>query len=174
PNNMGGGYRNYIDIDSVIDWYLVNEIGKNNDADFHSSVYLCFDPVMHKFRMGPVWDFDIAFGNIDYTECQYPSGLWVNKSLWFSRFFEDALFKKQLKERWNEKKPELETIFYFIDKRASYLDTPQKYNFKKWKIMNKKVWPNPQSAGNYRGEVDYLKTWLRERIDWLDAEFNSY
>ncbi|MEJ0054936.1 MAG: CotH kinase family protein [Bacteroidota bacterium] len=55
------GYEKYIDSDSFIKWYLVNELFKNNDADFNSSVYMYKDR-NGKLAMGPVWDFDIAAG----------------------------------------------------------------------------------------------------------------
>ena len=38
------GYAKYLDVDSFIDWYLVNELAKNNDACWFSSVYLYYDP----------------------------------------------------------------------------------------------------------------------------------
>ena len=34
------GYRSYIDLDSFIDWYLINEIGKSVDAYGYGSVFL--------------------------------------------------------------------------------------------------------------------------------------
>ena len=34
------------------------------------------------------------------------------------------------------------------------------------------VWPNAVVTGSYEGEVQYLKQWLRTRIDWMDAQFN--
>lgn len=163
------GYARYADVDSFIDWYLVSEITKNNDSRFQSSVYLFYDADMKKYRMGPLWDFDIAMGNIDYEDSQYPEGFWIKDSVWFGRLFEDPSFVSRLKNRYNEKRAELETIFKYIDEHAAYLSKPQEYNFMKWTILDEKVWPNPQTAGSYSGEVDYLKSWIRQRLNWLDT-----
>ena len=56
-------YKDYIDVDSFVDWYLVNEFSKNSDAIFQKSVFVYYDPADGKLRMGPNWDFDLAFGN---------------------------------------------------------------------------------------------------------------
>jgi hypothetical protein len=167
------GYRKYLDVDSLIDWYLVNEITKNNDARLQSSVYFYFDADLQKYRFGPLWDFDISMGNIDYTDCEFPEGFWVKDAKWISRLYEDPSFRLQLKNRWNEKKSEVNAIFQFIDERAAYLEIPQTHNFKKWIILKKEVWPNPQVSGSYAGEIDYLKTWLVKRLSWFDTAIND-
>lgn len=61
-----------IDENSVIDWYIVNEFTKNNDAIFFSSVYIYYNPEDQKLHFGPNWDFDISCGNINYNGCDNP------------------------------------------------------------------------------------------------------
>lgn len=61
-------YEKFIDVDSFIDWYLINELAKNNDAIFQTSVYMYYNPATGKIYMGPNWDFDLGFGNC--TGCQ--------------------------------------------------------------------------------------------------------
>ena len=63
------GYANYFDKVSFVDWYLINEITKNNDACFFSSCYLNITPG-GKLKMGPLWDYDIALGNVNYNDNQ--------------------------------------------------------------------------------------------------------
>ena len=57
------GYERYIDVDSFIDWYLISEITKNQDSKRFSSIFLNVIPG-GKIKMGPLWDFDLAFGKI--------------------------------------------------------------------------------------------------------------
>ena len=54
---------------------------------------------------------------------------------------------------------------------AATLGEAQSRNFLRWDILNVKVWPNPQVAGSYQGEVDYFQTWLNTRTDWLSLNF---
>ncbi|MGB0930611.1 MAG: CotH kinase family protein, partial [Chitinophagales bacterium] len=70
-NDPINGYTKYIDVDSFVDWYLINEITKNNDAVFAASVFMNHIPG-EKLKMGPIWDFDIALGNIYYNNNDVP------------------------------------------------------------------------------------------------------
>jgi hypothetical protein len=149
---------------------LVNEITKNNDAVFYSSVYMYYDPDKEKYCMGPIWDFDISLGNINYNDNSNPRNFWIQNSAWISRLFEDPDFVSQVASRWNEKKASVDQLSQFIDERAQYLSVAQNFNFKKWTILDKHVWPNAQVPGSYNGEISYLKEWLSTRIQWLDTE----
>ena len=90
------GYAAYIDVDSFVRWYLVNEVFRNVDANMWSSCWM-YKPRGGKLHMGPLWDFDIAAGNIDYNNAWQTSGWWIRDAPWFSRLFEDpATYPLQL------------------------------------------------------------------------------
>jgi hypothetical protein len=165
------GYRKYFDVDSFIDWYFVNEVTKNGDACFSLSVFMYYDPGKEKYCMGPLWDFDLALGNYDIVGG--PEGFYIKGSIWISRLFEDAYFVSQVKNRWNEKKGEVASLVSYIDDRASLLHKSQQINFEKWNILNHWVWPNRVVAGTYQGEIAYLKSFLTERIVWLDTAISG-
>jgi hypothetical protein len=167
------GYGKYIDVASFVDWYLVNEITKNNDAVFHTSVYMYYDPDKKKYCMGPLWDFDISLGNINYNGNDNPEGFWIKNSGWIARLFTDPSFVSLVKNRWNAKKDEVSSLVSYIDERASLLSKSQKINFEKWDILGIYVWPNKVVTGSYQGEIDYLKTFLTQRMMWLDTAINA-
>ena len=171
------GYRAYIDTASFIDWYLVNELYKNVDSGFHTSVYM-YKPRGEKLHMGPVWDFDIGGGNADYGGCDNPEGWYVRGAPWINRLFQDEAFAKEFKDRWNYIKNNkyFDVFFKRIDNTAAYIEKSAQMNFQKWLILGVYVWPN---AGNvserttYQSEIDYLKEWLMLRIQWMDKEINK-
>ncbi len=176
-------WMQYCNVDSFIDWYIVNEFAKNRDAHFGYSVYMYYNPSDCKLHIGPNWDFDIAFGNdgengIEIT-LQQPLGWWIKSSDWISRMFEDPQFVTKLKTRWNEKKSELQKTFASngtIQTLADSIRVSAEYNFKKWPILGTYVWPNPAGYENrttYQSEVDYMKTWLSTRYNWLDTAINE-
>jgi len=167
------GWQKYLDIDTFVDWYLINEITKNNDAIFFSSVYMYYDPTKEKLCMGPLWDFDISMGNINYNGSDNINGFWIKNAKWISRLFEDPVFVAAVKTRWNAKYSQLSGIYSFIDERAASLFMAQYQNFNKWLILDKQVWPNAVVMGSYTGEIAYLKSWLRTRIAWLNTELNK-
>jgi hypothetical protein len=132
-----------------------------------------YDPIKDKLCMGPLWDFDISSGNINYNGNDNPHGFWIMGARWIIRLFEDPVFVSAVKQRWNEKRGELNTIFQFIDERAAFLDVAQAQNFRMWDILDIWVWPNAVVTGSYAGEIEYLKSWLTERINWLDEAINA-
>ena len=85
-----------IDLDSWIRRYLIDEIAGNVDSDHISSYFYYSDG---KFYAGPVWDYDLAFGNCsrnqdpcsfiarnllraDYYRSDYHSALYANESFY--------------------------------------------------------------------------------------------
>jgi hypothetical protein len=167
------GYAKYIDVYSFINWYLVKEIMKDNDGKDYSSIYYYKDR-NGKLGMGPIWDFDLAAGNTDYSDCKNPTGWWIKNSLWFSRLFQDPAFKLKVKNRWNElKTAKMPAIFDYIDHTSNYLGVSADYNFQRWDILHIYVWPNPVVTGSYVNEVAYTRNWLKTRIDWMDQQINQ-
>ena len=184
------GWRKYLDEDSFVDWYLVNEIAKNNDACWFSSVYMYFDPSDSKIHMGPLWDFDIGFGNVNYNACDSTEDYWIKNSGWHSRLFTDENFVAAVKKRWSEKKDLLTTIasagatdvtsgteeVTTISDFTAALSSDTELNFTVWPILGAYVWPNADGYADrtsYQSEVCYLKNWLTARITWLDSAFSS-
>ncbi len=172
------GYAAYIDVDSVVNYYLVNEWVKNVDSVLFSSVYL------HKKRdgkltFGPVWDFDLAIGNVDYTNSVgdpgSPVDWYVRKASWFERLFQDPAFEAKVKARWAQLKASggVEGIFTYIDNQALRLSKVQENNFQIWNILNTYVWPNRVVTGSYQGEVNAMRSWLRTRTDWIDGQLSQ-
>lgn len=182
------GYAKYFDVQSLIDFLIINEVTRNVDG-YRLSTYFHKDrnSINPKFKMGPVWDFNIALGNANYCEggsiygwaYQFntvcPSDGW-GVPFWWERFMSDNKFKKQLKSRWfqlRENQLNTNRIYTVIDSFKNVLSSAQDRNFKKWNILNTYVWPNSQVKGTYNAEVDYLKTWLTQRLIWLDAQFDA-
>ena len=169
------GYSKCFDIDSFVDWYIVNELTKNNDACFFSSVYFYYDPVDKLIHMGPNWDFDISCGNINYNGCDNPEGYWIKNSGWIKRMFGDSNFVSKVETRWKERREEIYNyINTTIQENADCLAGAADLNFAKWNILGTNVWPNAdgfEERTTYQSEVDYLIDWLNKRFEFLDKEF---
>ena len=163
------GYRSFIDLSSFIDWFLVNEISKNQDAASFSSIYFNYIPG-EKIKMGPIWDFDLAFGNVNYSNAENPEGFWIKDNLWYKRMFEDPYFKQMVQERFDYYNNNLSLILSKISGFETYLSKSQKKNFELYPSLldpNSEVWPVPARFDNHHSYVEYLKTWLDTRMAWL-------
>ena len=87
-----------VDIESVVDHYIVQELMKNFDA-FRLSTF------MHRKQdgrlyFGPLWDFDIAGGNIDHGGADNPVGFGPRAAKVLIPYFNDPLFLKHVNARW--------------------------------------------------------------------------
>lgn len=168
------GYAKYIDVASFVDWYLINEIAKNADAIFYTSCYMNLSRE-GKLKMGPLWDFDIAFGNINYNvNAEEPEGFWIKTYVaWYRRLFEDPAFVKLVKERFAYFYNNQNEIFAEINKNAEYLKYAAVENNSKWGTLYQYTWPNNEVLGSYQNEVQYLKSWLNRRFEWLNTAISA-
>ncbi len=183
-NDPTEGYSKYIDVESFIDYYLINELTKNVDA-YRLSTFMHKqrDSDGGKLRMGPIWDFNLGFGNVDYcimgnpegfvTSFNYvcPDDFWLIP-FWWSRLLSDQAFRVKLNERWDELRAgpfKTETILTYIDSVVTVLDAAQERNFQRWPVLGEYVWPNYYVGQTFEQEVDWLKDWIAARLQWLDT-----
>ena len=172
------GYAKYIDVDSFIDYYIVQEIAKNTDGNLRKSSFIT-KKKGGKLEMYHLWDFDLTFGNTGWLSS--PDGFYIkdyNPSCvpgdnWFNRMFTDPAFVKKVQKRWNELYPQFMALTDFIDEQAYILDKAQKENFKKWSIHEVVDWVGVPSQGSYEAEVKYLKEFYVDRLEWLNTEINK-
>lgn len=176
--NPTTGYRKYLDVSSTIDFMLVNEIGKNIDG-YIFSTYLYKEKdrngKLGKLYLGPVWDFNLAFGNVNYlANAQYAPGWMWNDSyrmFWFRRLVGDPYFTSSMKCRWEELRSGILSNEYFlntIDSIAAVLQEPQMRNYQRWPILGTYIWPNQYVGQTYQDEINFLKQWTLERLVWMD------
>ena len=181
------GYAKYIDVDSFIDYFIANELSKNVDAYRLSTfMYKRKDSDGGKLFMGPIWDFNLGFGNIDFCAKGAPEGFVIrynsicNKDFWlipfwWDRLLQDESFRQKLATRWTalrSDKYQTSKILTYVDSVTSVLNVEaQQRNFQKWPVLGKYVWPNYYVGQTFQQEVDWLKNWIGQRLIWLDANF---
>jgi len=181
------GYANYIDVDSFIDFFILNELSNNVDG-YRLSTYLHKDRG-EKLKAGPIWDFNLAFGNADYCEGG-ETNVWAYKfnercpldfwqvPFWWDRFLQDPTYVEKLKSRWSMLRGSTLANAYIMDKVDGYVmqindaEAAAK-NFNRWPILGIYVWPNNFIGNTHGAEVNYLKDWIEDRLLWLDGEINA-
>ena len=182
------GFRKYIDEDSFIDFFILNELSNNVDG-YRLSTYLQKDR-NEKLVIGPIWDFNLSFGNADYCGGERYDvwcfkfnerclGDYWNVPFWWNRLLEDEKFVDKLKNRWNQLRLNIlsdNNILTLIEEQYSFLNNETDIinrNFNKWKIFGIYIWPNSFIGNNYYEEIDFLKNWIKERTKWLDESINN-
>lgn len=126
-------YGNYIDVDSFIDYFLINEFFANYDAG-NNSTYL-YKNDFEKLKMGPVWDYDNALDNIGEYLLDTKSINFQGQT-WFSELVKDEEFCKKLRKRYTELSSGVlssEYINNFIDGTIEFLGNARKRDWDRWK-----------------------------------------
>ena len=177
------GYRNYTNVMSFIDFFIVNEITRNVDG-FRLSTFMYKDKDSKggKLTMGPLWDFNLSLGNANYCDGELTTG-WSSDfnfvcpgdgysvPFWWQRLIQDTTYNNQLRCRWENlrlNKLHIDTVMDYIDTLAVLLNESQQRNFQQWPVLGTYVWPNDYIGPTYASEITYLKNWLTNRISWID------
>ena len=174
--------RLLIDVPSVVDAYIVEELFKNKD-DGRDSFYLYFDASVEgeKLHFGPIWDFDLTGGNTDNGADLY-EGLWAGVSEggtdnpWFIQLMKQEWFRALVQERWNQVKGETVKIPDTIISKAKANFNSFDRNFEKWPTFGD--WINQQPPAirvlkSYTEHYLYYARWMQSRIAWLDDYYND-
>lgn len=183
------GYAKYIDVNSFIDYLIINELARNNDG-FKKSSYFHKDKdsttAIAKLNAGPVWDFDWAWKNIN--ECSIFAATdgsgWahqvndcspdVNSPGWYVRLMQDTNFQNQFRCRWETLRTTIlsnNALNNAIDANASYLSEAQTRHFEKWGNLGVNTGtPEIESdPATFEGQITKFKNWINLRLAWLDA-----
>ena len=167
------GWRRHIHEQAAVDYVLVNELFKNQDA-FHASTYLARG-AGGRWALGPVWDFDIAMGNSDYGPSSTLTGSMLEDRAWASRLYRDPAFVAAVVARWEGLRADglRRDLLRSVAGHARRLTATgaAARNFARWPVLGVRVWPNPPAAVHrttYASEVAALRRWLGARIEWMD------
>jgi hypothetical protein len=160
--------------------FLVNELTKNIDGYFLSYfLYKEKDSDGGLLHMGPLWDYNLAFGNADYRNAYATTGFQLDQNpaiWWWERFMEDPAFRENIWIRWEMARENAlsdSRLGYLVDSLANLLEEAQVRNFTRWDILGEDIWPNYFIGETFEEEIGYLKSWILDRARWLDVNIAS-
>ena len=170
-------FKNYIDIESFVRWYIVEELLGNYDCN----VFYTLNDRNSKLQMGPVWDAEWSLG-LAYRKDGYwmsPSyGSPVEIDIWshrkyFERLFLDEEFNEKLKNKWNTVYSSLINLPERIDEVARKLTLSQDDNFSVWPILGKFVRVEVIVHDTWDEEVEYVKGFYNQRLNYINTVINA-
>ena len=180
--NDSTGYPSMMNVESFVDFILLQELAKNVDA-YRLSTYIYKDKesIDNRLTAGPVWDFNHGFGNCDYGETwevdnwllEYNPEGGDQMAFWWELLWEDLAFQHKAAVRYTELRQTIfseEHIYSIIDSIADYLGPAVDRNFARWPLLGNYIWPNYYVFDTYEEEIDYLKSWTTQRLAWMDSE----
>jgi len=190
------GYAKYLNVASFVDYVLINELSRNVDG-YRLSAYFYKDKKSKggKLTAGPLWDYNFSYGNVGYYDAWKIAGWQLIffadnayfhqvdcffEPFWWKPLFQEPRFAGKLKTRWQALRQTVlakESVYAIIDSLANRITEARQRNFE--------IWPGPGNNNlgegwfpplppdwhvkNYNEEIQYLKNWISERLDWLDV-----
>lgn len=175
-NGKSTHYTKLADLDSMVGFWLVNEILGNNDAAYKSR-YI-YKEINKPLKFGPTWDFDYGCGAFPLRATS--SGWKISKNVqdnikdanFFKEFLDDPLFIAKATEKYWEIRPYLQTLIDkggVIDKDTEYLAESG--------LADSNLWDRhviyPQTAKTFAEDAKSYRNYISGRISWLDRQFKT-
>ncbi len=173
-------FQSIIDLPSFVDFFLINEFSLNVDA-YRLSAFFYKDKITDggKLFAGPLWDFNLAFGNADYCEAWKTTG-WVFRGscdggvpFFWPKLVENKSFIDNVQARWISLRQQTITedrLHQYIDSVALTLEASQSRNYERWPILGSWIWPNYYVGDTFQEEINYLKNWISARLRAMDNQ----
>ncbi len=172
------GYPSMIDIPSFVDYMLMAEFASNPDS-YQFSTYFHKDRG-GKLRAGPIWDYNLSFGNdlfvfgFDRSFFDVWQFDFENRGAKFWRdLYQDETFNCYLAKRWFELIEANQTFNYLtisnlIDSYVALLSESQERELQRWPPQED--WP---TVADQAQNILEMKDWIQERINWMSTNIGS-
>ncbi len=173
-NDKGKHYSEYVDVDSMVDYWLVWNFFLNNEFSNRS---LFFYIENGKIVWGPCWDFDQTMGSVmTVPEKWAEPNYWLEdrNNAWWLEIFGDPWFTSRCQERWYELRELNDVFLQTFDIYYAYIaeEAQRGYEFDGVRYLRVNR-PNVNNGHSFTPAEDYvfMKDWLKKRLNWLDTNF---
>jgi CotH kinase protein len=162
PNN---NYLDYLDAESVANYLIAYMLTDNEEINHPKSTYM-YKTKTGKWTMGPIWDFDWAFGyegtQIHFNRADRPL-FWSPPSVgtrFFSKLMTDPRIITLVKQKWADfKNNKFNELYTYIDDYAFTIEGARNRDYQKWK----------RGSGNFKSDISNLKIWLQNRVNYMNS-----
>ncbi|MCF8379280.1 MAG: CotH kinase family protein [Bacteroidales bacterium] len=175
------GFRKFMDGNSFADFQIMQELGNNVDGYRYSTYFnKNADSKDGRLHAGPLWDFNLCYGNVNYADRNFSTTEWLYPNYgpyeyqtmhWWSRLMQDPDYQQNLMKRYSIFRNTFfsnDSIMGYIDETIDYLGEAIDRNFIRWPILGIEIWPNKFIGNSYVEEINFFKTWLADRLTFLD------
>lgn len=170
------GYRNYIDTDNFVDYFIINEVTQNADAGIYSTYF--YKDITGKLKMS-VWDFNNCCDN--YMEYQQPmAGFFMQNRTWFFMLTKDEDFTEKIITRYRQLRKGIlsdDNVKAYMEEVQDYLGCAVERNFRVWgytfESQNDLLAGEGRQIGSYEEAVEQYRKRLVSRMGWLDKHIDD-
>ncbi len=181
------GYARWANRRSLAGHFLIQELANNVDA-YRLSTFLYKDRDSRdgRLHLGPAWDFNLGFGNVDYCGVCLSTGGWAHAAddscwapqpFWWDRLLEDPAFRNTLRCRWDSLRAgplATDALLGMLDSLQALIGPAAERNFTRWPVQGTYVWPNAFIGADWDEELAWMRAWLVDRLAWLDGAMPGF
>lgn len=159
---------NWLDIEDFLLNYWVQEFAKNEDGKFTRSVFFYWEKG-GTIHFGPLWDFDLSFGNESRAQFQMPENWFIRNYRWNLYILSDWKMRELAKEYWKEHREIFRMLIDSIPQYQKNISRSMQNEFKRWPILdNTYTWALRHSYKSHQEAVDSMISWTKKRFQWID------
>lgn len=162
------GYRAYLDVTNWMDYHVLELLSGQVDAIRLSSYF--YKRREGKLEYGPRWDYDRAWESKadarDDNPRRWDSGGGLFGAPWWNRLLADRDAWQVWIDRWGYHRQStlsLTNLYRVIDAMTNEVRYSQPREARRW--------PSAAPRVSYPNEIRLMKTWISNRVAWLDSQF---
>ena len=190
--DTGKRYDEFIDFESLVLKYMLEEISKNLDGNKSSQFF--YKPADDESKLafaGPAWDYDSTFGDYgrakDSKGLVVPTGFYHNtvdkNGYWWPHLYEKPEYYEAVRRMWQERyAPALRAVLGLEKDESGHVRSIADYAaaIEKTAAMNFILWPMRQSSENiarcgktFKANIEYLTDYITKRYEFLEGEWGA-
>ena len=163
----------WIDLEDYLLFYWVQEYSKNEDGNYARSVFFTWtkgEPI----HFGPLWDFDLAFGNASRERNQNPED-WYIRAYRLNRYImNNSLVDSAASAYWRMHRDTFYELIDSIPVYRSIIERAVENEYRRWPVMqNTENWALKDPYDSYDEAVETMVDWMKKRYQWIDREINN-
>ena len=160
----------WIDLDDYLLFYWVHEYSKNEDGNFARSVHFTWkkgEPI----HFGPLWDFDLAFGNASREQNKAPEEWYIRRYRLNYYILQNSLVDSAAVVYWKEHRETFKALIDSVPLYRSIIDKAIENEYRRWPVMkNTENWALKDPYDSYDEAVETMIEWMKQRYQWIDKE----
>ena len=165
--------KNWLDVDDFLLFYWVQEYSKNEDGNYARSVFMTWkkgEPI----HFGPLWDFDLAFGNASREQNQNPEDWYIRKYRLNYYIMQNSVVKEAALDYWNNHRKTFKALIDSIPVYRAIIEKAIDNEYRRWPVIgNTENWALKDPYDSYDEAVEVMTEWMKKRYQWIDNEIGE-
>lgn len=170
---FGNRMKSWLDMQDYLLYYWVQEYSKNEDGSFARSVFMTWEKG-GTIHFGPLWDFDLAFGNASREQNKAAENWYIRTQRWNRLIFNDPYVVSLAGDYWQEHESLFRDLIDSIPLYRGIISKAVKNEYKRWPILqNTENWALKDPYDSYDEAIEAMVTWMKKRYNWIKSQYGK-